>query len=73
MNFQYNSICRGGYSIMEMIKKAGVDPNQYIKFYNLRNYDRINTTATMAKAEQRSGVSYEAARKEHDDLGWCRL
>lgn len=53
---------------MEMIKKAGVDPNQYIKFYNLRNYDRINTSATMAKVEQRSGVSYEAARKEHDDL-----
>ncbi len=68
MNFQYNSICRGGYSIIEMIKKAGVDPDQYIKFYNLRNYDRINTTATMAKAEQRSGVSYEAARKEHDNL-----
>jgi phospholipase D1/2 len=68
MNFQYNSICRGGYSIMEMIKKAGVDPNQYIKFYNLRNYDRINTSATMAKIEQKSGVSYEAARKEHDDM-----
>lgn len=68
MNFQYNSICRGGHSIMETIKKAGVDPNQYIKFYNLRNYDRINATATMAKAEQRSGVSYEAARKEHDNL-----
>jgi phospholipase D1/2 len=68
MNFQYNSICRGGYSIMEMIEKAGVDPKQYIKFYNLRNYDRINTNATMAKAEQKSGVSYEAARKEHDDL-----
>jgi phospholipase D1/2 len=68
MNFQYNSICRGRYSIMETIKKAGVDPNKYIKFYNLRNYDRINTSATMAKVEQRSGVSYEAARKEHDDL-----
>jgi phospholipase D1/2 len=68
MNFQYNSICRGGYSIMEMIKKAGINPNQYIKFYNLRNYDRINTSATMASVEQRSGVSYEAARKEHDNL-----
>jgi len=53
---------------MEKIKKAGVDPNEYIKFYNLRNYDRINTSATMAKIEQKSGVSYEAARKEHDDM-----
>lgn len=68
MNFQYNSICKGGYSIMEMIRKAGFDPKQYIRFYNLRNYDRINATATMANVEQQSGVSYEAARKEHDDL-----
>jgi phospholipase D1/2 len=68
MNFQYSSICRGGYSIMEMIQKAGFDPKQYIRFYNLRNYDRTNTTATMGEAEQQSGVSYEAARKEHDDL-----
>lgn len=66
MEFQYNSINRGGYSIMEKIGDAGYDPTQYIRFYNLRNYDRINVGAPMAEMEQRSGVSYEAARRGHD-------
>ena len=69
MAYQYNSICRGGHSIMEAIQKAGVpDARKYIRFYNLRNYDRINAGAAMAKVEDDSGVSYQAARKEHDDM-----
>lgn len=68
MEFQYNSINRGGYSIMEMIAKEGVDPTQYIRFYNLRNYDRINVSASMKEAEQKSGVNYEDARREHDKV-----
>ena len=40
MEYQYNSINRGGYSIMEEIAKAGFNPMEYIRFYNLRNYDR---------------------------------
>lgn len=67
MEFQYNSINRGGYSIMEMIEKEGYNPEDYIRFYNLRNYDRINNSASMKDAEQRSGVSYEDARREHDN------
>ncbi|KAE8446217.1 hypothetical protein EG329_012442 [Mollisiaceae sp. DMI_Dod_QoI] len=69
MEFQYNSICRGGYSIMEAAQKAGV-PNakDYIRFYNLRNYDRINAGAAMSQVEQASGVDYEGARREHDDI-----
>lgn len=67
MEFQYNSINRGGYSIMEMIEKAGYNPEDYIRFYNLRNYDRINNSASMQDAEQRSGVKYEDARREHDN------
>ncbi|KAG0633800.1 hypothetical protein HOY80DRAFT_895945 [Tuber brumale] len=43
MEFQYRSINNDrGYSIMEQIAKAGVDPKKYIRFYNLRSYDRIN-------------------------------
>ncbi|RKF77231.1 Phospholipase D1 [Golovinomyces cichoracearum] len=43
MEFQYHSICRNGHSILEKIEKAGVpDPSRYIRFYNLRNFDRIN-------------------------------
>ncbi|KAL4889511.1 hypothetical protein BDV59DRAFT_116782 [Aspergillus ambiguus] len=66
MEFQYNSINRGGNSIMELIAKEGFNPMDYIRFYNLRNYDRINATGPMAAAEQRSGVNYEDARKQHD-------
>ena len=68
MEYQYKSINRGGYSIMEMISKAGYDPTEYIRFYNLRNYDRINSSAAMAEVEQKSGVNYEDARREHDDI-----
>lgn len=67
MEFQYNSINRGGYSIMETIGNAGFDPTQYIRFYNLRNYDRINVSASMRDVEHRSGVNYEDARREHDN------
>ena len=66
MEFQYNSINRGGYSIMECIGNAGYDPTEYIRFYNLRNYDRINAGAVMRDIEQRSGINYEDARREHD-------
>ncbi|KAL9118065.1 MAG: hypothetical protein Q9187_005394 [Circinaria calcarea] len=66
MEFQYNSINRGGHSIMESIAKAGFEPTDYIRFYNLRNYDRINASASMREAEQKSGVDYETARRQHD-------
>lgn len=69
MEYQYFSICRGGHSIMEAVEKAGVpDAKQYIRFYNLRNYDRINISTVVGQAEKDSGVSYESARKEHDDI-----
>lgn len=66
MEFQYNAINRGGHSIMEMIAKEGYDPTEYIRFYNLRNYDRLNVGRSMQNAEKKSGVNYEDARYEHD-------
>ncbi|KAI0521317.1 phospholipase [Xylaria bambusicola] len=69
MEYQYNSINRGGNSIIECLKKNGVnDWRRYIGFYNLRNYDRINTSSTMRQAEERSGVRYDDARRQHDDM-----
>jgi phospholipase D1/2 len=68
MEFQYNSINRGGHSIYEEIAKEGFNPMDYIRFYNLRNYDRINASGAMKKAEQKSGVPYEDARKQYDDM-----
>lgn len=67
MEFQYNSINRGGHSIMEMIAIEGFDPTQYIQFYNLRNYDRINCSASMRDAEKSSGVAFEAAQQQYND------
>ena len=68
MEFQYNSINRGGHSIIETLRNSGVeDPHKYINFYNLRNYDRINTSDIMARAEQKSGVPYEEARRGYDN------
>lgn len=75
MEYQYNSINRGGYSIMETLRRRGVDDvGRYIAFFNLRNYDRINISSTMRDAEARAGVSYEQARREYDDRvqGWGR-
>ncbi|KAF2746220.1 phospholipase D/nuclease [Sporormia fimetaria CBS 119925] len=66
MEFQYESINRGGHSIYEKIAQAGVDPTDYIRFYNLRSYDRINVSGAMRAAEQQSGVSYQQASNERD-------
>lgn len=68
MEFQYDSISRGGHSIYEELRAAGVDePERYLRFYNLRNYGRINTAPLMGRVERASGVSYEDARREFDD------
>ncbi|OTA94282.1 hypothetical protein M434DRAFT_394836 [Hypoxylon sp. CO27-5] len=68
MEFQYNSINRGGHSIIECLQQQGIDDwRRYIGFYNLRNYDRINISSTLRQAERESGVSYEDARREYDD------
>ncbi|KAI8373627.1 hypothetical protein EDC96DRAFT_458022 [Choanephora cucurbitarum] len=42
MHYQYISICRGTDSIVEKLKASGIDPDEYIRFYSLRSYDRIN-------------------------------
>jgi phospholipase D1/2 len=67
MEFQYNSISRGGHSIFEKIAQAGYNPLDYIRFYNLRNYDRINNSGVMASTEQLSGVNYDDAAKAFNE------
>ncbi|KAI0451555.1 phospholipase [Xylaria acuta] len=69
IEYQYNSVNRGGHSIIECLRRNGIDDwRRYIGFYNLRNYDRINISSTMREAENRSGVRYDDARRQHDDL-----
>ncbi len=70
MNYQYRSISRGGRSIYDKIAQAGLNPMDYVRFYNLRNYDRIHTSAALVGAQAASGVSYgEASAHVDTQLG----
>ncbi|KAH8596160.1 hypothetical protein B0O99DRAFT_510702 [Bisporella sp. PMI_857] len=63
MDYQYKSICRGEHSIFEQIKKEGVDPKQYIFFFNLRSYDRLNVTPALKKQEEKAGVKMQDVQR----------
>ncbi|OJJ42490.1 hypothetical protein ASPZODRAFT_2119907 [Penicilliopsis zonata CBS 506.65] len=66
MKLQYKSISRGGFSIMDKLKRAGVDPHEYISFYNLRTYDRIRSDNAGESAA--TAAAYNQASQEHDDI-----
>ncbi|TCD64375.1 hypothetical protein EIP91_004206 [Steccherinum ochraceum] len=64
MAAQYRTINRGGASIYEELRKAGVEPTDYIRFYHLRAYDRINAPydSYIKGVEDRSGVKFQQAQ-----------
>lgn len=63
MAAQYRTMNRGGSSIYEEIRKAGYDPTDYIRFYHLRSYDRINAPASLIeRMEENSDVSFHEAQ-----------
>jgi phospholipase D1/2 len=68
MEFQYKSISRGDNSIFGQIRAKGANPEDYISVFNLRNYDRLRVDGTMARREEESGVDYNTARREADDM-----
>ncbi|KAH9021302.1 hypothetical protein EDB85DRAFT_2189711 [Lactarius pseudohatsudake] len=61
---QYRTINRGGNSIYEEIRRAGFEPADYIRFYHLRVYDRINAPmdTLIARMEASSGVKFNEAQ-----------
>ncbi|KAF8324713.1 uncharacterized protein EI90DRAFT_2976883 [Cantharellus anzutake] len=60
---QYRTINRGGHSILEEIKKAGFEPSDYISFYHLRTYDRINNSQQfISEMERNSRVTFDDAQ-----------
>ncbi|KAK3903125.1 hypothetical protein C8A05DRAFT_33162 [Staphylotrichum tortipilum] len=67
MDYQYKSICRGEHSIFGQLEKEGIDPTQYLFFFNLRSYDRLNRTAGVKRREKASGMSYRDAQIAHDE------
>jgi len=45
--------------IFDSIRDAGYNPEDYINFYNLRSYDRINhDPARIKRMEEKSGVTW---------------
>ncbi|TFL05257.1 phospholipase D/nuclease [Pterulicium gracile] len=64
MSGQYRSINRGGSSIYEEIRREGFEPLDYIRFYHLRAYDRINApiSSFIKQAEEKSGVEFHEAQ-----------
>lgn len=63
MAAQYRTMNRGGTSIYEELRKAGIEPTDYIRFYHLRSYDRINAPykSFIAQMEESSGVKFQEA------------
>ncbi|KAH9914591.1 phospholipase D/nuclease [Fomitopsis serialis] len=63
MAAQYRTMNRGGHSIYEEISKAGYEPMDYIRFYHLRTYDRINAPyeSFIKVIEERSGIKFHQA------------
>ncbi|KAF9259463.1 phospholipase D/nuclease [Marasmius fiardii PR-910] len=60
---QYRTMNRGGSSIYEEVRKAGYEPMDYIRFYHLRAYDRINAPKSyIQKLEEVSGVSFHTVQ-----------
>ena len=47
MQYQYRSICRGESSIFGRLKAVGIDPEDYIQFYALRQWGRIGPRKTL--------------------------
>ncbi|KAF9530719.1 phospholipase D [Crepidotus variabilis] len=63
MAAQYRTINRGGNSIYEEIRRAGYEPLDYIRFYHLRSYDRINApNSFIEQMERNSGVRFHHAQ-----------
>lgn len=54
MHFQYVTISRGGSSIIEKLKEYGIDADQYISWFSLRNYGKIKVPKFSAQPQQKS-------------------
>ncbi|KAI7907558.1 uncharacterized protein BX663DRAFT_547271 [Cokeromyces recurvatus] len=52
MHFQYITISRGSNSIVEKLKQHGIDPDQYISWFSLRNYGKIKTSPNSQRSAE---------------------
>ena len=74
MEFQYRSVIRDrGYSIIETLENNGIPKEQvknYIGFFNLRNYDRINFTSRMDSAEKQIDQAQQDLERKNTGVGY---
>jgi phosphatidylserine/phosphatidylglycerophosphate/cardiolipin synthase-like enzyme len=68
MHWQYVSICRGGKSLLEKLAAAGINAEDYISFFSLRDYDRVNHVVKDIKKSKgrNSGDSGSATDSKKD-------
>ncbi|KAI9272214.1 hypothetical protein EDC94DRAFT_655615 [Helicostylum pulchrum] len=61
MHFQYVTISRGGASIIEKLAELGIDADQYISWYSLRNYGKIKVPKfTAQKSQSKTGLQNDS-------------
>jgi len=73
MHYQYSTICRSSHSIFALLLAKGINPNDYISFYGLRNYDLIRKKenykpgeALLSKVVSRDEMSRVEETEEHN-------
>ncbi|PVG00681.1 phospholipase D/nuclease [Serendipita vermifera] len=66
---EWRTINRGGSSVMERIRAAGYNPDDYISFFHLRVYDRINGPKSWIQSvETKTGVTFQQAQLALDGV-----
>lgn len=68
MYYQYISICRGEKSIFAKLKKANINPDDYIRFYSLRSYDRIHRRKLEEMLARAAGYSANVTEGEVESV-----
>lgn len=71
MHFEYISISRGGFSIVEKLREAGINPSDYIGWYSLRNWDRLAPRNASKKPSKKtdSGTQFREEDKSSGSNG----
>ncbi|CAO3592720.1 unnamed protein product [Absidia cylindrospora] len=66
MYLQYASISRNKHSVHNKLKKAGINPSDYIEWYSLRTFDKITPAATTKQQQNNDTMNYQ--QKQQDEI-----
>ena len=66
MHFEYITISRGGNSLIEKVQEAGINPSDYIGWYSLRTWDKINPNRPR---NTNNASKVDSGAELHDDNG----